>query len=179
MNNDIKKILVQEDQLQKRAKELAEEISKDYNNEEFVAISILKGGFVFMADLIRNFKQSVQMDFMVASSYGNGTTSSGKLEIKKDTSIDLKGKNVLIVEDIVDTGRTLSNLKENFLQRGAKSVKICTMLDKPSRREVEVFVDYIGFCIENEFVVGYGLDYAEQYRNLPFVGVLKEEIYNN
>ncbi len=177
MIKDIKKILVNEEQLTKRAAEIAGEIEKDYNGEDFVAISILKGGFVFMADLIRNIKSNVQMDFMVASSYGNSTTSSGKLEIKKDTSINLNGKNVLIVEDIVDTGRTLSNLKENFLSRGAKSVKICTMLDKPSRREVEVLVDYIGFQIENEFVVGYGLDYAEKYRNLPFVGVLKEEIY--
>ena len=159
MINDIKKILVTEQQLTQRAAEIADEIEKDYNGEDFVAISILKGGFVFMADLIRNMKSNVQMDFMVASSYGNSTTSSGKLE------------------DIVDTGRTHSNLKENFLDRGAKSVKICTMLDKPSRREVEVFVDYTGFQIENEFVVGYGLDYAEKYRNLPFVGVLKEEIY--
>ncbi|MBR2847273.1 MAG: hypoxanthine phosphoribosyltransferase [Clostridia bacterium] len=177
MKNDIKKILVTEEQLSQRAAELAEAIEKDYNGEDFIAISILKGGFVFMADLIRNIKSKIQMDFMVASSYGASTTSSGHLEIKKDTSIDLKDKNVLIVEDIVDTGRTLSKLKENFLSRGAKSVKICTMLDKPSRREVEVFVDYKGFRIENEFVVGYGLDYAEKYRNLPYVGVLKEEIY--
>ena len=173
MKNDIKKILVTEEQLSQRAAELAEAIEKDYNGEDFIAISILKGGFVFMADLIRNIISKVQMDFMVASSYGASTTSSGHLEIKKDTSIDLKDKNVLIVEDIVDTGRTLSKLKENFLSRGAKSVKICTMLDKPSRREVEVFVDYKGFQIENEFVVGYGLDYAEKYRNLPYVGVLK------
>ena len=177
MINDIKKILVTEEQLATRAAEIADEIEKDYNGEDFVAISILKGGFVFMADLIRNIKSNVQMDFMVASSYGNSTTSSGKLEIKKDTSIDLNGKNVLIVEDIVDTGRTLSVVKQMLYNKGAQRVKIVSLLDKPSRRVVDIEADYIGFTVPNEFVVGYGLDYNQKYRNLPYIGILKPEIY--
>lgn len=176
-NNDVEKILISEEELLTRIKELGNQISKDYKGKQIFAIGILKGSVVFMADLIRNIKTDVAIDFMTVSSYGAGTESSGELNIKKDLDCDIEGKDVLIVEDIIDSGITLLRLKELLLKRKPASLKICTLLNKPERRVANINVDYIGFDIPNEFIIGYGLDYAEKYRELPFVGVLKRGIY--
>lgn len=176
-NNDVEKILISEEELSLRIKELGKKISEDYKGEDILAIGILKGSVVFLSDLIRNISNNVSIDFMTVSSYGNSAVSSGELKIKKDLDADIEGKNVLIVEDIIDSGVTLSKLKELLLKRNPDSLKICTLLNKPERRTAEIDVDYIGFDIPNEFIIGYGLDYAEKYRELPFVGVLKREIY--
>lgn len=165
-------ILISEEEIRNRVKELGEQITKDYKGTDLVIITVLKGGFVFMADLIRCIDLPITIDLMAASSYGSGTESKGKVNILKDTNIDVKGKDVIIAEDILDTGNTLSLLKEIFKQRGAKSVKICVAFDKPERRTANIEGDYIGFVVPNKFVVGYGLDYDEKYRNLPFLGVI-------
>lgn len=165
-------ILISEEEIRNRVKELGEQITKDYKGTDLVIITVLKGGFVFMADLIRCIDLPITIDLMAASSYGSGTESKGKVKILKDTNIDVKGKDVIIAEDILDTGNTLSLLKEIFKQRGAKSVKICVAFDKPERRTANIEGDYIGFVVPNKFVVGYGLDYDEKYRNLPFLGVI-------
>jgi hypoxanthine phosphoribosyltransferase len=177
MREDIEKVLVTSKQLQDKARELGEQISNDYEGKELVIISVLKGGFVFAADLIRNITIPVGIDFMAISSYGLSTTTSGVVRILKDLETDIEDKNVLIVEDIVDSGLTLNYLKSLLISRGPASVKVCTILNKPARREVDVEIDYKGFNIPDEFVVGYGLDYAEKYRNLDYVGILKREIY--
>lgn len=174
---DVEKILITKEQLTERIKELGKKISEDYADKKILAVGILKGSVVFLSDLIRNIDSEVSIDFMTVSSYGNSTETSGVLKIKKDLDTDISGKDVLIVEDIIDSGVTLSKLKEELLKRNPKSLKICTLLNKPERRTVSVDVDYIGFDIPNEFIIGYGLDYAEKYRDLPFVGVLKREIY--
>lgn len=174
---DVEKILITEAELAKRTKELGKKISEDYAGKKILALGILKGSVVFLSDLIRNIDPEVSIDFMTVSSYGNSSQSSGELKIKKDLDTDISGKDVLIVEDIIDSGVTLSKLKEVLLKRNPASLKICTLLNKPERRTVSVDVDYIGFDIPNEFIIGYGLDYAEKYRDLPFVGVLKREIY--
>lgn len=174
---DVEKILITEAELAKRTKELGKKISEDYAGKKILALGILKGSVVFLSDLIRNIEPEVSIDFMTVSSYGNSSQSSGELKIKKDLDTDISGKDVLIVEDIIDSGVTLSKLKEVLLRRNPASLKICTLLNKPERRTVSVDVDYIGFDIPNEFIIGYGLDYAEKYRDLPFVGVLKREIY--
>lgn len=174
---DAEKILITKEELEKRVCELGKQISEDYGDKKILAIGILKGSVIFLSDLIRNIDSEVSVDFMTVSSYGNSSQSSGELKIKKDLDTDISGKDVLIVEDIIDSGVTLSKLKEVLLKRNPASLKICTLLNKPERRTVSVDVDYIGFDIPNEFIIGYGLDYAEKYRDLPFVGVLKREIY--
>ena len=181
MREDIERVLISEEELQKRVSELSKQITEDYRDKNPVMVCILKGAVVFYADLVRNIDTYASMDFMAVSSHGSGTRSTGEVEIRKDLSKPVDGRHVIIVEDIVDSGSTLSYLTRVLSSRGAASVKICTLLDKPSRRRpgIELQVDYKGFTVDNEFVVGYGLDYAEKYRNLPFVGVLKKEIYEN
>ncbi len=176
MNNDILEILFTEDEIAAKTAELAHRIDDDYEGKDFVIVTILKGSFIFAADLVRELKSYPQMDFMTASSYV-GANSTGIINIIHDLRIDIKGKNVIIVEDIIDTGRTLSLVKENFLERGAADVRICTLLNKPEARVVPVDIDYVGYEIENKFVVGVGLDYNEKYRNLPYIGVLNPEVY--
>lgn len=177
MNNDISAILFDERKIQDRIRELANRISSDYMGKNPVLISILKGGFVFMADLARAITIPVELDFMAISSYGSGTVSSGVVKIKKDIDIDLGGRDVIIVEDIVDSGLSLQYIKDYLNKHNPASLKVCVLLDKPAAHKTEVQFDYVGFEIGNEFVVGYGLDYDEKYRNLPFIGILKEEIY--
>ena len=178
MHDDIKTVLVSEEQLKAKVAELGAQISRDYAGKNLVLVSILKGSVVFMADLMRAVSIPCNIDFMVVSSYGgSNTTTSGLVKIIKDLDGDLSGKDVLIVEDILDTGVTLSNLVPMLKMRNPNSVKICTILDKPSRRKANIQPDYEGFQAPDEFVVGYGLDYDEKYRNLPYVGVLKPEVY--
>ena len=178
MNNDIAKVLISEEQLQAKVAELGAQISRDYVGKDLLLVSILKGSVVFMADLMRAITEPCSIDFMVVSSYGGAnTTSTGLVKIVKDLDQDLSGKDVLIVEDILDTGVTLSNLVPMLKMRNPNAVKICTILDKPSRRKADIQPDYEGFQVPDEFVVGYGLDYDEKYRNLPYVGVLKPEVY--
>ena len=177
MHPDVEYVMLQADQIEKRVKELAEQMDRLYEGRKPIVVCILKGSVLFFTDLIRNMKTSVELDFMAVSSYGSGTKSTGVLNIKKDLSIDIKDRDVLIVEDIVDSGNTLYNLKKILNERGPASVNIVTLLDKPERREVPMEPDYTGFVIEDEFVIGYGLDYAEDYRNLPYVGVLKRSVY--
>ena len=170
--------LIPEEEVEKRICEIAAQISKDYEGKNLVLVSILKGSVVFMADLMRAVSIPCSIDFMVVSSYGgSNTVTSGLVKIIKDLDGDLSGKDVLIVEDILDTGVTLSNLVPMLKMRNPNSVKICTILDKPSRRKADIQPDYEGFQVPDEFVVGYGLDYDEKYRNLPYVGVLKPEVY--
>ena len=168
------KVMIDQDTLEERIKTLGKEITKDYAGKEILMVCILKGAVMFMTQLAKSIERPVYLDFMVLSSYGNEMISSGEVNIKKDLDESIEGKHVLIIEDIVDTGRTLWFLSDHLLKRGAASVKICTMLDKPSRRVVPVHVDYTGFTIEDEFVVGYGLDYAQRYRNLPFIGYIQQ-----
>lgn len=179
MEKDIKNVLVTEEQIQQRVKELGEEVSKDYANRKLLLVSVLKGSIVVMADLMRAITIPARIDFMSVSSYGSGVKTSGVVRILKDLDIDITGYDVLIVEDILDSGMTLSYLISVLEKRNPKSIEILTLLDKPGRRQVEVRAKYIGFEIPDKFVVGYGLDYDELYRNLPFVGVLKPEVYES
>ncbi len=167
-------ILISEQQIADRVWQLAEDINRDYQGKTLVMVGILKGSVPFMADLLRLITADVRIDFMAVSSYGGGTESSGRVQLHKDMEIDIGGADVLIIEDIVDTGLTLDTLKKMLATRNPNSVKICTLLNKPSRREADITPDYIGFDIPDEFVIGYGLDFDEQYRNLPFIGVLKQ-----
>ena len=176
--NDIERVLISKEELSKRIKELGSQISNDLKDEEVVVVGVLKGCVLFFSDLIRELDLKIDLDFMVCSSYENDTKSSGNVKIVKDINVDVKDKVVLIVEDIIDSGRTMANLKEIFKVRQCKDFKICTLLDKKERRAVEIDADYIGFNVPNEFVVGYGLDYAGKYRNLPEIGVLKPEVYS-
>ena len=179
MDQDIDHILVSEEQLKTRVAELGAQISKDYAGKDLLLVSILKGAVVFMADLMRAVSIPCGIDFMVVSSYGGANTSStGLVKIIKDLDADLSGKDVLIVEDILDTGITLSHLVPMLEMRNPNSVKICTILSKPSRRKADIEPDYCGFEVPDEFVVGYGFDYDEKYRNLSYVGVLKPEVYS-
>lgn len=180
MKNDIERILFTEEQLQKRIQEMALAISRDYADKNPTVVCILKGAVMFYTDLLRNMPIHLTMDFMAVSSYGNKTKSSGEVEIRKDLSTSIEGKHVIIVEDIVDSGFTLSYLTRMLASRGAKSIKLATLLDKPARRApgIDLKSDYSGFVVGDEFVVGYGLDYAEHYRNLPYIGVLKPEVYS-
>ena len=179
MHDDIKTVLVSEEQLKAKVAELGAQISRDYAGKNLVLVSILKGSVVFMADLMRAVSIPCNIDFMVVSSYGgSNTTTSGLVKIIKDLDGDLSGKDVLIVEDILDTGVTLSHLVPMLELRRPNSVRLCTILSKPSRRKVDIEPDYCGFEVPDEFVVGYGLDYDEKYRNLPYVGVLKSEVYS-
>ncbi|MGI6237935.1 MAG: hypoxanthine phosphoribosyltransferase [Candidatus Excrementavichristensenella sp.] len=177
IHQDLAKVLYTEEQIRQRVRELGEMISRDFEDEEVVLVGILKGAVVFFADLMREIKLPVAIDFMAISSYGSATKTSGVVRILKDLDKDITDKNVIIVEDIVDSGMSLSFLKENLRSRGAKTLKICVLLDKPERRRCPIEVDYCGFQIPDEFVVGYGLDYAEHYREIPLIGVLKPEIY--
>lgn len=177
MKNDIQEILYSEDVLTKKIKELANEISKDYEGKDLVVVGILKGSVIFAAELIKNISVKCEIDFMAVSSYGNSTETSGVVRILKDLDHNIEGKDILIVEDIVDTGVTLSYLLKYLKARKANSIEIVSLLNKPKRRAVELDVKYIGFEVPDEFIVGYGIDYAEKYRNLPFIGILKREVY--
>lgn len=177
MKNDIKEILISEEQIQDKVRELGEVLSKDYEDKFPLAIGVLKGAMPFMGDLTKRMDIYLEMDFMDVSSYGDSTVSSGEVKIVKDLDTSVEGRDILIIEDIIDSGLTLSYLVELFRHRRAKSIKIVTLLDKPTGRKSDVKADYVGFIVPNAFVVGYGLDYAERYRNLPYVGVLKPEVY--
>ena len=177
MKKDICRVLISEEQLKEKVTELGAQISKDYNGKKLLLVSILKGSVVFMADLMRAITIPASIDFMSVSSYGSGVKTSGVVKILKDLDQDLNGYDVLIVEDILDSGMTLSYLVELLKSRNPASVAICSLLDKPERHKVEIELKYKGFTIPDEFVVGYGLDYAEDYRNLPYIGVLKREVY--
>lgn len=167
-------IMITKEQIEKRAKELGEEISADYKGEEVICIGILKGSVIFMADLIRHISVDTEIDFMAVSSYGSSTKSSGVVRILKDLDSAIEGKNVIIVEDIIDSGITLDYLREYLKAMQPKTLKICTLLDKPERRARDIKADYVGFEIENKFIVGYGLDYDQKYRNLPYITCLEE-----
>lgn len=170
MEYTIKTLLTREE-VEKRIKELAKEIEKDYCGKELLVVGLLKGSIMFMSDLIKEMDLPIMIDFMSVSSY-SGTTSTGVINVLKDTDISVEGKDILIVEDIIDTGLTLSHVRKLLEDRGTKSLKICTLLDKPSRRTVEIKGDYVGFEIPDEFVVGYGLDYDQHHRNLPYIGIV-------
>lgn len=172
----IGKIMIKENELNARVSELAEMINKDYGDRELVVIGVLKGCFVFMADLIKKLKPDVRVYFMEISSYQSGTVSNGKITIKKDLDVDIEGKDVLIAEDIIDSGNTLSQLTEILKERKPNSIKVCTLLSKPARRQVEFEADYTGFEIEDKFIIGYGLDCAEQFRQLPYIAEV--ELYD-
>lgn len=178
MHKDVERILISEEEINSSVNKIAAQINKDLNGEPLLVVCILKGSTPFAMDLIKKLTMPVELDFMQVSSYGKSTASSGFINLKKDLEQDITGKNILIVEDIIDSGNTLFKVKTLFESRKAKSVRICTMLDKPSRRVVDVKVNYIGHEIPDEFVVGYGLDYNEQYRNLPYIGVLKRDVYS-
>lgn len=178
MHNEIQEILISEEQIQEKVKELGEILSKEYEGKFPLTIGVLKGALPFMADLIKRMDIHIEIDFMDVSSYGNAMVSSGEVKIIKDLNTSVEGRDVLIVEDIIDSGLTLNYLVELFKHRKANSVKIVTLLDKPTGRQVDLKPDIAGFIVPDAFVVGYGLDYAERYRNLPYIGVLKPEIYN-
>ncbi len=177
MKEDILKILITEDEIAARVREMGKQISEDYRGKKLLLISVLKGSVAFMADLMRAIDINARIDFMSVSSYGAGTRSSGVVKIVKDLDMPIAGFDVLIVEDILDSGMTLSYITELLEARDPASIRICTLLDKPERRKAKVTADYVGFVVPDEFVVGYGLDFDEKYRNLPYVGVLKPEIY--
>ncbi|HBG17260.1 MAG TPA: hypoxanthine phosphoribosyltransferase [Firmicutes bacterium] len=174
---ELAEILLSSETIAARVKELGAEITTDYQGKEIIIIGILKGALPFMADLIREINIPLKYDLMAVSSYGVSTKTSGAVQILKDIEMGIEGEHVLVVEDIIDTGLTLNYLVGNLLSRKPASLKICTLLDKPSRREVEIFPQYNGFTIPDRFVVGYGLDYAERFRHLPMIGVLKPEVY--
>ena len=178
MHKDIKKILISEQEIDSIVSNIAEKIDKDYENKDMLMVGLLKGSICFMADLMKKMKSDFKIDFVVASSYANGTESTGTVNIVKDVSQSVQGKDILIVEDIIDSGNTLDFMVKYFKAKKAKSVKIATLLDKPERRKVKIDVDYVGKIIPDEFVVGYGLDYAEDYRTLPYIGILKESVYS-
>lgn len=176
--DDVHDVLIDEERLQERIRELAQQIEEDYADvERPLLLCVLKGAFVFLSDLSRLLQMPHEVDFMAVSSYGSGTTSSGAVRIVLDLKEDIAGRHVLIIEDIIDSGRTLDYMRRNLLARSPGSVRICTLLNKPSRRAVDVPVDYVGFDIPDEFVVGYGLDFAQLYRNFPFIAVLKPQVF--
>ena len=177
MTNDIREVLITEEEIKNIVKELGAKITEDYKGKNLFLITVLKGAVVFLGDLMRAIECPCEIEFMVTSSYGSGTVSTGNVKIVKDIDVPLEDKDVLIVEDILDTGLTLSFLIELLKNRNPKSIEICTLLDKPSRRKADIEAKYTGRRIPDEFVVGYGLDYDEKYRNLPFIGVLKPEVY--
>lgn len=177
MLNDIQEILFSKEKLEQIVKQLGEKISQDYQGKNLLLVSVLKGSVVFMADLMRAISVPCRIDFMAVSSYGSGVKTSGVVKIAKDLDIPLAGYDVLVVEDILDSGMTLSYILELLQSRGPKSIRLCTLFDKPDRRTANVKADYVGAVVPDEFIVGYGLDYDEKYRNLPFVGVLKPQVY--
>lgn len=178
MNQDIEKVLLSEAEIGEKVRELGQALAAEYRDKNPLVICVLKGAVVFMADLIRHMDIPCEMDFMAVSSYGSGVESSGMVKILKDLDTSVQNRHVLVVEDIMDSGLTLSRLVELLRHREAASVKVVTLLNKPERRKVDISPDYSGFEIPDEFVVGYGLDFAEKYRNLPYIGVLKPEVYN-
>lgn len=177
MLNDIKEVLITEEKLKETVKSLAQQINRDYAGKDVILVSVLKGAVVFMADIMREIDLKCEIDFMVVSSYGSGVKTSGNVKIIKDIDQPIEGKDVIIIEDILDSGVTLSNLIKMLKERNPNSLEICTLLDKPARRMADVHAKYIGIEVPDAFVVGYGLDFDEKYRNLPFVGVLKPEVY--
>ena len=178
MKEDVLRVLLSEDEIREKVRELGGKITADYKNSNLMRVTVLKGAVVFLADLMRQIDVPAEIDFMVVSSYGSGVKSSGVVKIVKDLDVPLAGKDILIVEDILDSGLTLSYIKELLESRGPRSIRIATLLDKPSRRKVDLQADYIGFSVPDEFVIGYGLDYDEKYRNLPYIGILKPEVYS-
>jgi len=178
MNEDVLKVLISREELEAQISRLGADITRDYAGKKPIFIGILKGCFIFMADLLRNVELYCDMDFMAVSSYGDGTNTTGAVKITKDLSRDIAGRDVIIIEDILDSGVTLSYLMDYLQIRSPASIKIATLLDKPSRRRAPITPDYCGFSVPDEFVVGYGLDFAEEYRNLPYIGVLKPEVYS-
>jgi len=179
MHNDIEEVLITEEEIANKCAEIGEQLSKEYKDKFPLLICVLKGATPFMADLARHIDTHVEMDFMDVSSYGSGTRSSGEVKILKDLDAKVEGRDLLVVEDIIDSGLTLSYLVDLFKYRKAKSVKIVTLLDKPEGRTAKIKADIIGFEVPNAFVVGYGLDYNEKYRNLPYIGILKPEVYSS
>ncbi len=179
MEQDVERVLFSEEELSRRVGEIAAQIDADYVGREPLLVSVLRGSFVFMADLVRKITLPCTVDFMAVSSYGTGSSSSGQVKIIKDLSEHIEGKDVIVVEDILDSGNTLSYLLEILKARQPASIRLCTLLDKPSRRVKPVELHYSGFSIPDYFVVGYGLDYAERYRNLPYIGVLKPSVYEH
>lgn len=178
MLQDIERVLISEEELQKRIGELGQQLAKDYDGKDPIFVGVLKGVVNFFTDMVRATPIRCQYEFMAVSSYGGGTSTSGNVKLLKDVSCNIKGRHVVILEDILDSGLTLKFVTEHLRAMEPASLKICTLLDKPERRKVDIFADYVGFTIPNEFVVGFGLDYQEFYRNLPFVGVLKPEVYS-
>lgn len=178
MDKDISKVLFNEVELHGACKRLGEQITKDYEGKDLLVVGILNGAIVFCTDLMRQIDRQINIDFMSVSSYGEGTVSSGKVKVMKDLNGSIKGRNVLIVDDILDTGKTMLHLVDMLQQRDPASLKICVLLDKPARREEDIYADYVGYTIPDAFVVGYGLDYAEKYRNLPYIGVLDPAVYS-
>lgn len=178
LDDDVAKTLISEEQIRQRTRELGRQISADYEGRDLLLVCVLKGAVAFLADLMREITIPHGIDFMAISSYGASTESSGVVRILKDLDTNIEGRDVLIVEDIIDTGRTLSYITRNLRTRHPRSLRICTLLSKPSRREIEIPLDYVGFDIPNKFVIGYGLDFAEIYRSLPYIGVLKKGKYD-
>lgn len=174
---DVQRVLLSEEEIARKVKQLGAAITEDYQGKDLVLVGILKGAIVFLADLMREIKTPVNVDFMAVSSYGEGTTSSGVVRILKDLELSVEGRHILIVEDIVDTGLTLEYLVDILSSRQPASIRVAALLDKPDRRMVDAVPDYLGFSIPDDFVVGYGLDFAEQYRSLPYVGILKPDAY--
>ncbi len=179
MINDIEKVLISEEELADIVKNLGKRISEDYKDKDLLLVSVLKGSVIFMADIMRAITIPCNIDFMAVSSYGSGSKTSGVVKIIKDLDRSIEGKDLLIVEDILDSGRTLSYIREILMARNPASIRICTLFDKPDRREVDLYADYIGTKVPNEFIVGYGLDYDEYYRNLPYIGALKRSVYED
>lgn len=178
MDNDIKEVLYSEEYLKKIVSKLGAQISEDYKDKNLLMVSVLKGSVVFMTDLMRSITVPCEIDFMAVSSYGNKTKSSGTVKIIKDLDRDIKDYDLLLVEDILDSGKTLKYLREMLSARKPASIRICTLFDKPERREVDIHPDYKGISVPDEFIVGYGLDFAEKYRNLPYIGILKDELHD-
>ncbi|MFJ8066748.1 hypoxanthine phosphoribosyltransferase [Psychrobacillus sp. NPDC096426] len=178
LEKDILNVLITEEQIEEKVRELGETLTTEYKDKFPLAIGILKGAMPFMSDLMKRVDTYIEMDYMDVSSYGNATVSSGEVKIIKDLNTSVEGRDILIIEDIIDSGMTLSYLVDLFKYRKAKSIKLVTLLDKPTGRKVDLKADYVGFEVPDAFVVGYGLDYAEKYRNLPYVGVLKKEVYS-
>lgn len=179
MEEDVREILITSEQIREKTAELARQITSDYEGQDLLLLCILKGGLMFLADLMREIQLPLEIDFMAVSSYGDSTESSGVVRILMDLETNIQGRNVLIVEDIIDTGRTLNYILHNLRTRRPASIRICALLNKPARRQLDIPVDYLGFQIPDKFVIGYGLDYGEIYRNLPFVGVLRPDLYSS
>ena len=177
MHKDVTEILYTKEELEAIVRRIGKQITEDYQDKNLFLVCVLKGSLIFMSDLMREIDLPCEVDFLSVSSYGNGTTSSGEVQLIKDLTCPLEDKDLLIVEDILDSGLTLSFLLKTLSARGPRSIRLCTLLDKPERRKAAVYPDYVGAQIADQFIVGYGLDYAEKYRNLPYIGVLKPEIY--